>query len=488
VGVAAMAVLLGTGLITGCTADEPEPPPPSPVGSAPAVPPGGAPAPAGTGVRNPFGAHWDWSRHDRFAPYLGKLAGSATYAELTWCDVERTPGRLDWSRVDRIADRSRELGITLHLKIRTGTCWATGGTARYTRGAAGKTESRMPADLAAYRRFVRGVVARYAPRGVHEYAVENEVNSPSYWAGSPEEYQTLVRAAAETIRAADPQGRVGDSGISSVAYGMGVADRLLRAGREADAVAAYRAYFQRRIGTRGQQIPEVTDAARLRDVLATPTAARSLRFLAATEELLADGTVDIRQLHFYEHFTGVPPLLDYLRARTPAGTPIQAWEVGQFWEDGDGDAASRAAELVKTVTQLVAGGIDQLCWLPLAYNPNNRAGAEVRYGLLDPDGTEREAGRALASLAEAARDATVAPLPPDAAAVLAGVAFTRGGSTTLVLWSATGAPVTVPAAATAESATVGAPPRVGGPTTITAIPVLLRADRPVADLLAGVGR
>ncbi|MEK8106134.1 hypothetical protein NKG94_14925 [Micromonospora sp. M12] len=62
--------------------------------------------------------------------------------------------------------------------------------------------------------------AAVRPVRVREYAIENEVNAPSYWAGSPEDYTRLVRAAAETIRATDPTARVVDSGISSVAYGM----------------------------------------------------------------------------------------------------------------------------------------------------------------------------------------------------------------------------------------------------------------------------
>ena len=224
VATAVAATLL---LTAGCTAGGDDPPPAA-TPSATAAP--GATSTVG-GVSNPFGAHWDWSRYQQFEPYLRRLAGSATYEEISWCEIERTSGQADWAGLDEIASRSRELGITLHLKIRTGVCWATGGTARYTRGAANKTESAMPTDLGAYQRFVRSVVQRYGPYGVREYAIENEVNAPSYWAGSPEDYARLVRAAAETIRATDPKARVVDSGISSVAYGMGVADRLVRAGR-----------------------------------------------------------------------------------------------------------------------------------------------------------------------------------------------------------------------------------------------------------------
>ena len=466
---AALVALLA---VAGCTS-EPSPPPPTPVPEVTTAP--------ATGT-TPFGAHWDWNRYDQFVPFLRTIAGSSTYHELSWCDIEREPGRPDWSAVDRVAERSRSLGITLHLKIRIGVCWATGGTAQHTRGQANKTESAMPRDLAAYRSFVDGLVRRYAPYGVREYAVENEVNAPQYWAGSPEEYATLVRAAGEAIRAADPRARVVDSGISSVAYGMGIADRLLRSGQEAEAVRAYNAYFQRRIGTRGRQIPAVATPADLRAVLAMPQNTRNLAYLAATERLLDEKAVDVRQVHFYEHWSAVPDLLAYLSAETPAGTPVTAWEVGQFWRDGDGDAASRSAEMVKVVTQLAAGGVREVVWLPLAYNPANRQGSEVRYGLLDPDGTQRTAGRMMASLAAIGRGATVEPV---AAQGLTGAAFRHGDRTTLVVW-ATGAPVTVPAATDLRSGPLDASPSRSGAVQVTTDPVVLTDRRPPAQILQGV--
>ncbi|KXK60091.1 hypothetical protein AWW66_20770 [Micromonospora rosaria] len=475
---------------TACSSDPEPTPDPAPTSatpdaSGPTTGPSAGPGPAGPpSVPNPFGAHWDWSRYEQFKPYLAKISGSATYQEITWCAMEPTQGNRDYAALDRIAQRSRDLGITLHIKIRTGVCWATGGTPQFTRGQANKTESAMPLDMATYQAFVTDIVKRYAPYGVRQFAIENEVNAPQYWAGTPEDYKRLVASAAEAIRAADPQAKVVDSGISSVAYGMGVADRLLTAGDEAGAVAAYQAYFVRRIGTRGQKIPAVTDGAGLRTALANDQNSRNLQFLAATEQLLDERVVDVRQLHYYEHFAAVPVLLDYLRAQNPAGVPTQAWEVGQFWRDGDGDAASRSDEMVKTVSQLVAGGIDQVLWLPLGYNPNNRAGSEVRYGLLDPDGTERLAGTMMAELAVAARDATVEPVADKG---LVGVAFRRGTESTLVVWSSSDATVSVPAAPGLTNDKLGtASAARSGAVSVGSSPVLLRGTGDPASILATI--
>ena len=452
-------------LLAGCTPDPEPAPTPQPTQNVE------IPDPGWTGI-TAFGAHWDWNRYEQFVPYLRKLKGSSTYYELSWCDVEKTQGSPDWAALDRIAERSRELSIRLDLKIRIGVCWATGGTAQHTRGQAGKTESRMPLDLAAYQKFVGDLVKRYQPYGVTQYAIENEVNAQQYWAGTPGQYQELVRAGAEAVRRSDPKAQVADSGISSVAMGMGIADRLLRAGQADAAVAAYQAYFARRVGTRGKQIPQVSDEAGLRSTLANPVNVRNLAYLAATEKLLDDGVVQVRQLHFYEHPDGITPLLDYLTASTPKDVPVEAWEVGRFEKSAGAEAAAVADEMTKVASRLAAGGITEIVWLPLAYNPDNRAGAEVRYGLLDPDGTERPTGTALAGLAGAARGATVTPVRQDG---LDGVAFSSKAGTNMVLWSAS-APVPLDLPAKPLDGTAAG-------TSVTETPVLVESDQPLDKAL-----
>lgn len=449
-------------LLAACTSS---PPPPRP---APTTVP---PAPVAAG-RTVFGAHWDWNRYQQFEPYLRKLAGSSTYYELSWCDIEKTQGSPDWSALDSIAARSKNLGIRLDLKIRIGVCWATGGTARHTRGQAGKTESAMPRDLKAYQTFVGDLVKRYKPLGVTRYAIENEVNAQQYWAGTPEQYDTLVRAAAEAIHAADPAAQIVDSGISSVAMGIGIADRLLDAGQPDQAVAAYDTYFARRIGTRGKQIPQVNDEIELQAALGHQVNQRNLAYLAVTDKLLADKVVQVRQLHFYEHPDGIGPLLDLLKATTPAGVPISAWEVGRFEKSADAAPEVVADEMTKVTGELAAAGIIDVVWLPLAFNPGNKAGAEVRAGLLEPDGAERPAGAALAGLADAGRGAAASPVDQDG---LTGVAFSGNGRTSIVAWSdAAPVPVGLPGRDLGDGAAVK---------EVGEAPVLLESDQPLDKAL-----
>jgi hypothetical protein len=442
---------------------------------------GALPSPSEGPSANLLGAKWDWSRVSSFTPYLHQISGGATFYELVWCDVEKQQGSPDWKHVDRVAKASQQLGFTLYLKIRVGTCWATGGRGTHVRGVKQKTESAMPLSLAAYRKFVHDAVARYSKYGVHEYAIENEVNSESMWSGTPGQLSQLITAASQEIHAVDPHALVVDPGISSTAYGDGIAARLLAEGKDSQAVSAYQAYYARRFSTRGQQLPQAHNVAELRAALNTAQARRNLTYLALVRQLAARHVVDVRQIHFYERWSSVPALLSYLHAETPAGVPIEAWEVGNFWPNGSTNPEVRATEVVKTTTQLLAGGVRRVIWLPLAYDPRGRHPDEVRYGLLDPNGGVRPAGRMIESVAALTHQASVRPVD---VGNLRGIAFERGGKSTLVVWSATSGQATIPATRGAQTATLGARPHsVTGAIHIGQNPTVVTANQPLAKML-----
>src|SRR6266540_1705337 len=425
-----VAVLLALAAVaSGCTSGHhggPAPAPPAGIGGR--TVPGGGPT---------LGAKWDWSRAERFTPYLGRLPAGATFSELVWCDVEPERGRVDWSTPDRVVRSARRLGYAVFLKLRVSSCWATPDPhPDQRRGAKGKTASAMPADLEAYRAWVDTAVRRYAPLGVHEYAIENEVNAANFWADSPAAYERLAAVAAAAVRAADPRALVVDCGISSTAYGVAIADQLERRGRTAEAVAAYQRYYQRRFERRRGDFPEIADAAGLQAALGGDQARRDLAFMAVANRLAERKVVDVHQLHFYESWDNLPALLAYLGGALPATFPVQAWEVGMFWPGGTGDAAVRAGELAKTVSLLLAGGVRPVIWLPLAFDPGGRHADEPRYGLLDPGGAVRPAGEALLRLATMAAGAS--SWQGIARGDVTGVAFSHGSSTSMVVWSQRG--------------------------------------------------
>jgi hypothetical protein len=407
------------------------------------------PAAAGSPIRaagDPLGLKWAWGRDDT-SPYIRTIRGGSTFFEMAWCDVEPQPGRFDWSRVDQVARSTRKLGYALFLKIRVSSCWVTGGQIGQARGSKRKTASAMPKDLGAYQAFVRSVVQRYSPMGVSEYAIENEPNALNFWAGTAAEYEHLATLGAQAIHAANPTARVVDAGVSSPAYGVAIANRLLQEGHDGEAVSSYQRYYARR--SAGSYRP-VSSAGELRSVLASETARRSLDFLAASQRLAAHHVVDVYQLHFYESWQNVPALLDYLRASLPPSFSVQAWEVGMFWPSGPDDPRLRAAEVTKTAVQLLGSGVRPVIWLPLSPGPG-----EIRYSLLNDDGSVRPAGIAVQQLAAATTGATAQVVDT---AEVSGVAFTRSGQSTMVLWSDGDATLAAPPGPGAQAETAGGAP------------------------------
>lgn len=401
----------------------------------PTVPEVTAPAPAAV-PPNRLGIKWDWSRVNTFAPYLGQMTGGTTFFELVLCEVQPERGvPMRWESSDAVVAGAAKLGYTLALKIRTGTCWVTDGRGGAERGA--KTASAYPADEAAHDAFVTAAVTRYAARGVHLWAMENEVNAANFWAGTAEEYERLARRTAGSIRAADPQAMVADFGLSSTGWGTAVAADLLELGRDDAAVATWTSWFARRVRA---AFPPVSSASELREALGGRQTRRNLEMFEVARRLAADGVVDITQVHFYEAPENVAALVEMFQRSFPDTVRMEAWEVGRFERLGltdspPADRSVQAGDALKSVVSLLAGGAQRVIWLPAAVNPEGRNPDEPRAGLMDPDGTVRPAGAALAALVAAtALDGQVMALP--AGGRLEGAVFsTPGGPAVLVAWS-----------------------------------------------------
>jgi hypothetical protein len=395
-------------------------------------------APKGV-VGQPLGAKWTWdSSFTAMQPYLQLLSGGSTWYEVVLCNVEPKSGQFDWDAVDSVVDRARQLGISTMLKIRVGRCWATGGTAKYRRGVADITESAMPLDIGTYTDFVQQVVRRYSPLGVDEFAVENEINSASFWDGTPSQYATLATAAAGAIHAADPKAYVVDAGISSVASGYSVVDALLESGRTDEALQAYDLYYARRFGTRTDNpIEPVNDVSGLQAAMETDYAKSNLAFMATINQLTSDHVFQVRQVHFYEQSSALPYLMSYLAANTPTTVPLQVWELGTYLDNPTMTDAQLTDEVVKSTMTALAEGATKVVWLPLADNPSGRVGESLD-GIVSSAGQPQASGDAYAAVAAAAEGGAVVPLSCDG---LVGAAF-HGSPDTAFVW-ATGAEVDV---------------------------------------------
>lgn len=489
-----LALILAAGLaLSACTGGEEPVNPNRSSGQVPqvqpTVPPTSAtPGPTSDGQTSPLGFHWDQSKGEKWAPYLATVPGTNTYFEFTWCEVQPAAGQWNWSRVDKAVTYANELDIEMLFKVRLGACWATDGEAQTVKGSSGlRTESRVPRDYEQYAEFIREVVRKYGAQGVRTFAIENEVNSAGYWAASTADYEKVIRTAAAAIREIDPEATVVDSGLSSTTYGYGIAQRLLDDGLEAEAIAAWNTYNERRMGTRGAKIIPARTVADLQVQLDLPQGKRNLEFLELVSRLSGEGIFDVRQFHFYERADAVPLLMDYLKATTDSEVALEGWEVGLFWRDGAGQAASESTsdEVVHSVTSLLAAGAERVLWLPLASNPNNKAGAEIRAGVINPDGSERIAGNAFRQLVDASRGAEATPIEVDG---LAGAVFSSGdpeasGDKTIVVWSTAGTRTLRPDESVSLAVAGAASEQRASSLPVTSRPLVITTDLPASDVL-----
>ena len=89
--------------------------------------------------------------------------------------------------------------------------------------------------------------------------------------------------------------------------------------------------------------------------------------------------------------------------------PIESWETGIFWRDGDEKALS--SEAVKLTSLLLAGGVRRVIWLPTAHDPEGRKAQEDRWGLFGVDDQPRAFALMFRDMAQAAANAPSNGLP-----------------------------------------------------------------------------
>ena len=123
-------------------------------------------------------------------------------AGVTWRDVETSPGTYQWSKLDAYVAAAQAHGIEVTLVV--------GMTPSFYNS----DRTKPPADLSAYRSYVRAVMARYrdfnGERGIAAYQVWNEGNVPDYWTGTPSQLARLTQIVAQARREVDPRrGRAG---------------------------------------------------------------------------------------------------------------------------------------------------------------------------------------------------------------------------------------------------------------------------------------
>lgn len=159
-----------------------------------------------------------------------KLGVETIRQPFEWWRVERTPGRFDWSDYDPYVEEAARQGLNI-LPVLMGP-----PDFQSSRPPGSRSRAMFPPKSnAAFARFVRAAVSRYGRGGafwrwfptiperpITAWQVWNEPNIPNFWRSGPDpaEYTALLRAAADEIRAIDPEAEVVSAGLPDSHLGI----------------------------------------------------------------------------------------------------------------------------------------------------------------------------------------------------------------------------------------------------------------------------
>ncbi|KYK37738.1 MAG: prolyl oligopeptidase family serine peptidase [Theionarchaea archaeon] len=325
----------------------------------------------------PFGIHTT----SQLYTYLPRLGASWTFIGLLWKDVEPEQDVWNFQKADNIIQEARNNNITLIVKIRTGTCWAT-------KEKSPSETSSPPERLEDYSQFVSTVVSRYK-NDVQYWAIENEMNTQRFWTGTLEEYNQVLETAYTTIKEVDPNVQVLDSGFASMTYGICITRDLYEHGEVEEAITFFNEYYKRR------EIA-ISSEAELQEAVYSEDAQRTYTMMMDHFENLY---YDVYQLHYYEEYRLLDDVIHFIKDHLKKERQIFAVEMGYAYRDDTTyEEQTHAEDMVKLMVSLRAEAISVQIYLPLI--DLDADGAEQWRGLVSP---ERERRPALTSYMVTAR-------------------------------------------------------------------------------------
>jgi hypothetical protein len=186
--------LAGCSLIGPGSSDAGGPASPTPKPSPTTTPVPGALEPAFFGMHDskPLGASWP----------KGAVGSLRIWdAGVAWNQVETTPGRYDFGRLDAIVRAARKHQAQSLIVL--GQTPVFHSLRPQRTGAYGPGASSMP-DLAAWTAYVRAIVKRYHAPDV-TFQVWNESNVEGYWSGTYQQMAQLTAAARAVVDSVTPR-------------------------------------------------------------------------------------------------------------------------------------------------------------------------------------------------------------------------------------------------------------------------------------------
>lgn len=328
----------------------------------------GTKEPTSSRTNTPFGI----CTNPQLYQYLPQLGASWTFTGILWEDIEPEQDVWTFEKADQIIHKAQSNNITVIVKIRTGTCWAT-------KNKTDPKTSSPPESLEDYADFVYTVVDRYKEY-VDYWGVENEMNSKQFWNGTLEEYNQIIETAYAIIKEVDPSAQVLDSGLASMTYGTCIAREFYEQGDTDKALRFFNEYYKRR-GL------SVSSEQELKEVIYAEDAETVYTIMM---DHFTNPYYDVYQLHYYEDYQLLDEVIQFIKKHVPEEKPIFAVEMGYACvDDGSYNTTDHGEDTVKLMVSLLAEGIFVQIYLPLI--DLDEDGREVWRGLVSPDKEKRPA-------------------------------------------------------------------------------------------------
>lgn len=163
------------------------------------------PAPPGRISASFFGIHVHRGHDVRLQPRLPFGALRLWDAGVAWSQLEPTPDRHDYVRLDLMVALAERQGMEVLYTAGRTPAWAARQPQAGSFYAPG--ESSPPRELASFGRYLAAIAQRYGAR-IPYFEVWNEPASSGMFAGSIDDMVALTQEAARAVKAVNPQARI----------------------------------------------------------------------------------------------------------------------------------------------------------------------------------------------------------------------------------------------------------------------------------------
>lgn len=275
---------------------------------------------------NPFGMlltvrNWPWSTPSGWINTINlvdTLGHSQARVPVVWAVSEPQPGQINFNTSnDQHIQDIEERGMRPFITLFVGRGWMNGR-------ASSSARSYPPSDLSTiwnpeygysrtYYTFLKQFFSHY--QGRFDYvAIENEMNSSLFWGGTADQYIRLIRTAYKAIKETDPSVKVVDSGMVSGLWGLCIARDWLATGYRTEEEAIQMALdYYRRAALVG--VYPIHTPYEVRMLLAQPYIQQSCDTVTTVLSRLG-GTVDALNFHFYEDYSVMHYVTEWIDRRT----------------------------------------------------------------------------------------------------------------------------------------------------------------------------